>query len=103
MPLMNSTVYMAFRLYSVSGLKFLYFMTSVNVSNHAMQRFTTNQNIVTLMWPTKSPDLVPIEHILDILGSNFRCNDVRTRPQIMTALRCEWAVISQNDIRISFV
>ena len=67
---------------------------------HACPELTKNQNIVTLPWPARSPDLAPTEHVLDILGRNAKChNDVRTRPQMTTALRREWAAIAQNDIR----
>ena len=59
-----------------------------------------NHNIVTLPWPLRSPDLASIEHVLDIVGRNVRCDyDVRTRPQMITTLRREWAAIPQNDIR----
>ena len=58
-----------------------------------------NQNIVTLPWPARSPDLVPIELVWDILACNVRYNhDVRPRVQIITALCLEWAAVHQNDI-----
>ena len=47
----------------------------------------------------RSPGMAPIEYVCDILESNVRCrHDVRTRPQMIIALRREWAAISQNDI-----
>ena len=55
------------------------------------QRYTT---------VARSPDLAPIEHVCDILEHIVRCrHDVRTRPQMIIALRRKWAAISQNDIR----
>ena len=67
----------------------------------------TYQNIVTLPWPARSPDLALIEHVLDILGRNVSCrHDVRTCPQMIAALlqmiaalRREFAAIPQNNIR----
>ena len=57
-------------------------------------RLTNNQNIVTLPWIARSPDLAPIEHVWDKLGCNVRYHhDVRPRPQMITALRHEWAAI----------
>ena len=62
--------------------------------------FLMNQNIDKLPWPARSPDLAPIEHVWDILGRNVRSrHDVRTRPQMIAALRREWAAIPQNEIR----
>ena len=65
-----------------------------------VQRLTKNQNIVTLLWPDRSPNPAPIEHVRDILDCNVRYNfDVRPCPQMITALRLEWAAVLQNDIR----
>ena len=48
----------------------------------------------------RRPGMAPTEYVLDILQSNARCHhDVRTRPQMIIALRRKWAAISQNDIR----
>ena len=61
--------------------------------------FLTNQNIVTLSWPAGSPDLAPIEHVWNILWRKVRSrNYVRTGPQMIAGLRCEWGAIAQSDI-----
>ena len=65
-----------------------------------VQRLTNNQNTVTLPWIARSPDLAPIEHVWDMLGCNVRYHhDVRSRPQMITALRREWAANPLKDIR----
>ena len=66
-----------------------------------VQRLTKNQNIVTLQWQARSPDLAPIEHVWDISGRYVRYNyDVRSPLQMTTVLRLEWAEFPQNDIRV---
>ena len=49
------------------------FLRAVNVPNrampiqyHACLETLKNQNIIALLWPARSPELVPIEHVLDI-------------------------------------
>ena len=38
----------------------------------AAERLTQNQNIITLSWPARSPALLQIEHVKDILVRNIR-------------------------------
>ena len=65
-----------------------------------MQRLTIKQKIVTLPWIARSPDLAPTALLWDTLGCNVRYDhDVRLRPEMITALRREWAAIPYNDIR----
>ena len=65
-----------------------------------VQRLTNNQNIVTLPWIARSPDLAPIEHVRGMLGRDVRYHrDVRPRPQIITALHRERVATPENDIR----
>lgn len=62
--------------------------------------FLNNHNIRNLPWPARSPDLSPIEHVWDLLGRNVRSHHhVRTRQQMIAALRQEWNAIPQNSIR----
>ena len=59
-----------------------------------VQRLINNQNIVTLPWIARSPDLASTEHVWDMLECNVRYHhDVRPRPQMITALRRELAAI----------
>ncbi|GFV57609.1 transposable element Tc3 transposase [Trichonephila clavipes] len=51
-------------------------------------------------WPARSPDLNPIEHVLDFLG---RCLAARTLPpvtirELRLALQDEWAAMPQQLI-----
>ena len=44
-----------------------------------------------LPWPDRSPDLAPIEHVLDIVSQNTRSHDnVRTNHQMIAELRHNW-------------
>ena len=62
---------------------------------HACPDVSSNYTTVA-----RSVDLAPIEHVWDILERNVKCrHDIRTRPQMIIALRRECAAISQNDIR----
>jgi len=52
------------------------------------------KNIVTLEWPSRSPDLSPFEYVWDILGMrNYIRNDVNYVRQLEAALLEEWANI----------
>ena len=66
---------MKFRLYSVSGYCFCVMCQTVlcQLCSTLVERLFKIQNIGTLSWPARSPDLVPIEYVLDILGRNVRC------------------------------
>ena len=53
-----------------------------------------------LPWPARSPDLAPIEHVLDIVSRNARShNNVRTNHQMIAKLRRHLGAIAQNDKR----
>jgi transposase len=41
--------------------------------------FLQDRNISVLPWPEKSPDLNPIEHILDLLDRNVRARGIPPR------------------------
>ena len=49
----------------------------------------------------RSPDLVPNEHVWDILGHIVRCHHaVRTGHQMISRLRHELAAVTQNDFKV---
>ena len=60
----------------------------------------TANNINTLDWPARSPDLSPIEHLWDILGRRARANhDVTSIRAMKRALQIEWQAIPQVQIK----
>lgn len=61
-----------------------------HVARHTMGVLRAN-NVNTLDWPAKSPDLFPIEHLWDHLGRKVReRNDVNNVADLERALRQEW-------------
>ena len=57
-------------------------------------------NVNVLDWPSKSPDLSPIEHLWDNLGVKVRQrNDVNNVRDLERALHEEWANITMAEVR----
>ena len=63
--------------------------------------FLANNNITVLPWPSKSPDLNPIEHLWDQLDKRVRRRQQQphTRQQLVNVLQEEWRRIPQRRIR----
>ena len=63
--------------------------------------YLANTNVTVLPWPSKSPDLNPIEHLWDLLDRRLRRRQrqPQTRQQLMDALQDEWRQIPQRQIR----
>ena len=63
--------------------------------------FLANNNVNVLPWPSKSPDLNPIEHLWDQLDRRLRRrqHQPHTLQQLMAALQDEWRRIPQRRIR----
>ena len=63
--------------------------------------YLRNQNITVLPWPSKSPDLNPIEHLWDQLGKSIqrRQPQPQTLQQLSQALQEEWTRIPQARIQ----
>ena len=61
----------------------------------------TNSNVAVLPWPSKSPDLNPIEHLWDDLDRRVhqRQPQPQSLQQQMNALEDEWNNIPQQAIR----
>ena len=55
------------------------------------QNVLAANNINTLNWPAKSPDLSPIEHLWDYLGRKVRGRNVNNVNDLEWALHDEWA------------
>ncbi|GFS93285.1 transposable element Tcb2 transposase [Trichonephila clavipes] len=83
------------------GLQFL-FMDD-NAPCHrtvAAEQFLESEDIERMDWPARSPDLNPIEHVWDFLGSRLTA---RTLPpvtirELRLALQDEWAAMPQQLI-----
>ena len=76
----------------------------VNARPHTARITTallTNSNVAVLPWPSKSPDLNPIEHIWDDLGRHVRQGQPQPQSfqQLVNALQDEWNNIPQQAIR----
>ena len=67
---------------------------------HLTMDYLQNQNIVVIPWPSKSPDLNPIEHLWDELDR--RVHQCQPQPQTLQALQqaiqYEWQIIPQERI-----
>ena len=68
------------------------------------KQFLQQHNINVLDWPSKSPDLSPIENLWDFLGRRVRArpNPPQTVAQLSNALTQEWRAIPQHYVRRLF-
>ena len=65
--------------------------------SRAVTAYLQSEAMTSVPWPAMSPDLNPIEHILDMLGR--RILPVQNICQLEAALHREWQQLSQQDIR----
>ena len=62
-------------------------------------RFTRDLLQDVLVWPARSPDLSPIEHMWDVLGRRVHeRGDVRTLADLERALHEEWVRIPVREV-----
>ena len=60
--------------------------------------YLANQSVTVLQWPSKSPDLNPIEHLWDDLHRHVN-NRLPTLQKLQQAIEQEWGRILQDRIR----
>jgi transposase len=63
--------------------------------------YLEHNNINVLPWPSKSPDLNPIEHLRDQLDKRVRQRQPphQTLDQLRQMLQQEWRTIPRNNVR----
>jgi len=68
---------------------------------HVSRTFLRQNNVQVLDWPVRSPDLSPIELVLDVLGRRVRRrqNKPRNLQELAQTLIQEWSNIPANVIR----
>jgi transposase len=72
-----------------------------NATSHtarSVRDFLHDRNVSVLPWPTKSPDLNPIEHVWDLLDQRARAFPRRNVWKLSGALVEEWGNISQQEL-----
>jgi hypothetical protein len=74
-----------------------------NATSHSacsVRDFLQDRNVSVLLWPAKSPDLNPIEHVWDLLDRRVRAraNPTRNVRKLAGALVEEWGNISQQEL-----
>ena len=60
--------------------------------------FLRDSEIQTLEWPSKSPDLNPIEHVWDYLGLKVQARSPQNLRDLEAILLREWNLIPQDFI-----
>ena len=67
---------------------------------HSVLDFLQDGNVSVLPWPAKSPDLNPIEHILDLLDRRVRSRAIPPRNvwKLAGALVKEWGNMLQQEL-----
>lgn len=66
------------------------------------RQYLNDVGVQVLDWPSRSPDLNPIEHMWDILGRRVRQNygEFQTLEALAQALTNEWQQIPQDAVAI---
>ena len=70
-----------------------------NATPHTAQivrRTLEELGVAILPWPSKSPDLNPIEHVWDFLGRRVGAKGVQSLQELTTRLQQEWVSIPQQ-------
>ena len=69
--------------------------------SRAVTAYLQSEAVTSVLWPSMSPDLNPIEDIWDMLGRLIQAREppVQNLCQLEAALHREWKQLSQQDIR----
>ena len=73
---------------------------AISHTARSVRDFLQDRNVSVLLWPAKSPDLNPIEHVWDLLDQRVRARAIahRNRWELAGALLEEWCNISQQEL-----
>jgi transposase len=69
--------------------------------SRAVTAYLQSEAMTSVPWPAMSSDLIPIEHIWDMLGCRIQALEppVQNIRQLEAALHREWQQLSQQDIQ----
>ena len=69
--------------------------------SRAVTAYLQSEAMTSVPWPAMSPDLIPIEHIWDMLGRRIQAREphVQNIRQLEAALHRDWQQLSQQDTR----
>jgi transposase len=69
--------------------------------SRAVTAYLQSEAMTSVPWPAMSSDLIPIEHIWDMLGRRIQALEppVQNIRQLEAALHREWQQLSQQDIQ----
>lgn len=63
-----------------------------------VNQYLLDHNVPTMEWPSRSPDLNPIEHVWDTLGRRIQARNPQTLAKLEQMLLEEWVQIDQQYI-----
>jgi transposase len=75
-------------------------MTTPGLIAYILTTYLQSEAVTSVTFPAMSPDLIPIEHIWDMLGRRIQAREppVQNFRQLEAALHRAWQQLSQQDI-----